>query len=78
MANRMALCRLGIFAASFDTETASAALAADDLDAYDVPELVWSLADKSLIVVEPAANATRYRLLDSIRHYARRHLDGPR
>ena len=72
---RMALCRLGIFAASFDTETASAALAADDLDAYDVPELVWSLADKSLIVVEPAANATRYRLLDSIRHYARRHLD---
>ena len=70
-----ALCRLGVFAASFDTETATAALAADELDAYDVPELVWSLADKSLIVVEPAANATRYRLLDSIRHYARRHLE---
>ena len=70
-----ALRRLGVFAASFDVETATAALADDTLDAYDVPELIWALADKSLISVEPSANATRYRLLDSIRAFALGRLD---
>ena len=70
-----ALRRLGVFAGSFDLETATAAVADAEFDAYDVPERVWSLAEKSLISVEPVANATRYRLFDSIRAYAQRRLD---
>jgi len=37
---------------------------------YDVPELVWSLADKSLVTVEPSANANRYRMPETVRAYA--------
>jgi hypothetical protein len=40
-----------------------------------VPELVWSLVDKSLVVAESAEGGTRYRLLESIRTYARKLLD---
>ncbi len=47
-----------------------AAVADDARSADDVPDLVWSLAEKSLIVVEPSANATRYRFLESVRGYA--------
>ena len=62
--------RLGVFAGTFDLTTAVAAVADDALSPDDVPDLVWSLAEKSLIVVEPSANATRYRFLESIRGYA--------
>jgi len=65
-----ALRRLGVFAGSFNLETATAAFVAEPLETYDVPDLIWSLAEKSLITVEPTGNATRYRLLDSVRAYA--------
>ena len=56
---RIAFKRLSVFPESFSLVAATAAAAGDGLDPYDVPELVWSLADKSLLAVEPAANATR-------------------
>jgi predicted ATPase len=62
--------RLAVFAGTFDLTTAAAAVADDARSAEDVPDLVWSLAEKSLIVVEPSANATRYRFLESVRAYA--------
>ncbi len=43
----------------------SQAVADDDLDADDVPELVWSLVDQSLLVADLAANGTRYRFLET-------------
>jgi predicted ATPase/class 3 adenylate cyclase len=61
--------RLSVFAGTFGIDAAEAALGHSSLDAYDVPELVWSLVDKSLVTVEPAANATRYRMLDTVRAY---------
>ncbi len=67
---KTALRRLALFAGSFNLETATAALVAVPLQAYDAPDLVWSLADKSLITVEPSANETRYRLFESVRAYA--------
>ena len=62
--------RLSCFAGTFALDAATAAVAGDGIDAYDVPELVWSLADKSLVTVEPAANATRYRMPETVRAYA--------
>jgi non-specific serine/threonine protein kinase len=43
-----------------------------DLEGCDVLDAVWSLADKSLVVVDLTANETRYRLLETVRDYARR------
>ncbi|MET0728882.1 MAG: tetratricopeptide repeat protein [Acidimicrobiales bacterium] len=71
---RTCLRRLAVFGASFSVETATAAVAAGDVDSYDVPELVWSLVDKSLVTADLTANATRYRLLESVRDYARERL----
>ena len=48
---------------------------AGDLEGCDVLDAVWSLADKSLVVVDLTANETRYRLLETVRDYARRLLD---
>ncbi len=35
-----------------------------------MPDLVWSLSDKSLVTVERTAGSTRYRLLETVRAYA--------
>jgi predicted ATPase/class 3 adenylate cyclase len=67
---RAAFERLSCFVGTFALDAAEAAVAGDGIEAYDVPELVWSLADKSLVTVEPAANATRYRMLETVRAYA--------
>jgi tetratricopeptide (TPR) repeat protein len=78
---QLALSRLGLFADGFEIDAATAAIAGPDqapgrgegrIDPYDVPELVWSLASKSLVVKDPAAGATRYRLLQTIRSFAER------
>ena len=41
-------------------------MAAGRIDADDVPELLWSLADKSLVTPDLTSSATRYRLLESV------------
>ena len=64
---QLAFRRLGVFAAGFGLEAPTAAIAGDDIDPYDVPELVWSLVSKSLVATEPAAGSTRYRMLDTVR-----------
>ena len=63
-----------MFAAGFGLEAAAAAVADDDIDPYDVPELVWSLVSKSLVASEPAAGSTRYRMLNTVRAVAQRRL----
>jgi predicted ATPase/DNA-binding CsgD family transcriptional regulator len=53
-----------------------ASAAADDLLPGDVLDLITTLVDKSLVVVEgELLGQTRYRLLDSIREYAAERLD---
>jgi len=69
-----ALRRLGAFGGGFSIDAACVAVADRDVTADDVPELVWSLVDKSLVVADYTANDTRYRYLETVRHYARTHL----
>jgi predicted ATPase/class 3 adenylate cyclase/DNA-binding SARP family transcriptional activator len=67
------LRRLGIFRDGFSLVAAT--IAAGDLDGPDVHGALWALVDKSLVVLDPTANQTRYRLLETVRAYARGLLD---
>jgi DNA-binding CsgD family transcriptional regulator len=55
---------------------ASEEVAAGDVDAADVLDVVASLVDKSLVQLEPGGPPARYRLLDTVRHYAAERLSG--
>jgi predicted ATPase/class 3 adenylate cyclase len=72
---RVTFRRLGVFTSGFGLETATHCVADASIDPFDVPELVWSLVAKSLVVSEPAAGSTRYRMLHTVRAFARRELE---
>ena len=73
-AERACLRRLSLFGSSFTLDAAAACAGDDGVDPLDVAELVYSLVDKSLVVADLTADGSRYRLLDSVRDYARRQL----
>jgi predicted ATPase len=67
---RVLFNRVAIFAGSF-THDAAAFVCADDGDEQgDVLDLLASLTDKSLMVVDTSGNQERYRMLESTRQYA--------
>jgi predicted ATPase/tetratricopeptide (TPR) repeat protein len=66
--------KLSIFAGGFTLESATAVCSDETLDEIAVLDLLSSLVDKSLVSAEPAGNGTRYRLLESMRQYARERL----
>jgi predicted ATPase/class 3 adenylate cyclase len=67
--------RVGIFVNGFTLEGASAVGNGDGLDELDVFDALASLVDKSLVLAEPEADGSRYRLLESTRLYALEKLD---
>jgi len=67
--------RLSVFQGGFDLEAAQQVCADESLDEFDVFELVPVLVDKSLINADVGGNAARYRLLETIRQFARDKLD---
>jgi predicted ATPase/class 3 adenylate cyclase len=69
-AEQVLLRRLAVFAGGFDLAAAEAVCAFAAIDALDIPALLGSLVDKSLVVTEQSDGAVRYRLLESIRLFA--------
>jgi len=69
-AEQLLLRRLPVFAESFDLDAAEAVCGFGDLEVLDVAGLLGSLADKSLVLAEPAGGTLRYRLLETIRQFA--------
>jgi ATP/maltotriose-dependent transcriptional regulator MalT len=65
-----------VFRSGFSLDAATVAGSA--LEGCDVPEVVWALVEKSLVAVDLTANETRYRLLETVRAYARSLLDDER
>ena len=61
--------RLSVFAGGWTLEAAEAVCADDDLRKADVLDLLTHLVEKSLVVLE--VDGQRYRMLDTVRHYAR-------
>jgi predicted ATPase len=69
--------RLSVFVAGFSLEGAVAVAAGPDMDEMEVLDLLEALLNKSLINVEVCDNpeaATRYRMLEITREYARKKL----
>lgn len=75
-AEQSVLRRLSVFAEGFDIEAAEAVCASNDLDAFDVADLLGSLVDKSLVITEAVSGSLRYRLLETVRQYAAERLAG--
>lgn len=72
---RLMLRRLSIFPGGFSLVAAAEVAANGDTGPAEVGDLVGSLVAKSLVVAEVASGATRYRLLDTTRAYAREKLE---
>ena len=68
---RMVLRRLGVFAAAFTLDAASAVAAGVDIPASEVTDAVADLVGKSLLSTEVGGASLRYRLLETTRAYAR-------
>ena len=72
------LRRLSVFVDGFDLEAVEAVCVLNDLDTYEVTDLVASLVDKSLVLAELRGQTVRYQLLETIRQFAaERLMDGP-
>jgi predicted ATPase/class 3 adenylate cyclase len=68
---QIVLDRLGVFVDGFDLAAAEAVCGGDPLDSADVLDLLGSLIDKSLVMLEERDDGARYLMLDTIREYAR-------
>jgi non-specific serine/threonine protein kinase len=64
LAERQLFRRLAVFAGPFDLAGATA------LQRSDAVDVLGRLVDKSLVEAQTGTAGTRYRLLDSVRHYA--------
>lgn len=68
---RLLFTNLSIFPSSFDLSAAkSVGSATGKIDEFEVVDLLESLVDKSLVQTEQGATDLRYRMLESIAHYA--------
>ncbi|MDR7418324.1 MAG: adenylate/guanylate cyclase domain-containing protein [Armatimonadota bacterium] len=68
---RAMLRRFSVFANGWTLEAAEAICIGPDIERGDVLDLQAALIDKSLVVVEEAGADARYRLLETVRQYAR-------
>ena len=66
--------RLSVFAGSCALKTITTICSDAEIEPSSIRDVVWALADKSLVVAERSAEETRYRLLESSREYARERL----
>ncbi len=71
--------RLSVFVGGWTLEAAETVGAGDSIERGDVLDLLCRLVDKSLLVAEPQAEgASRYRMLEPVREYAREKLQESR
>lgn len=72
-AERKLFQRLAVFAGGWTLEAAEAVGTGGAIDRVQVVELLTALVEKSLVVV--STRGTRYRFLETVRHYAQERLD---
>ena len=67
---QMVFMRLSVFAGGFDLSAAEHVCGENPLAPDDVLDLLTSLIEKSIVMLEEREDATRYRMLETIRDYA--------
>ncbi len=67
---RVLFRRLAGFLGGFDLAAARAIAGHDDVERFQVMDLLTLLVDKSLVVADDSGGRTRYRLLETVRQYA--------
>lgn len=72
---RVLFRRLAAFSGGFDLDAARAVCSDSNLRQELVIDQLTRLVDKSLVVAEVAGDRTRFRMLDTVRHYAMAKLD---
>ena len=65
------LCRLSVFSGGWTLESAEQVCAGEPVEDWETLDLLTSLADKSLVVPQQHDGVTRFRLLETVRQYAR-------
>jgi tetratricopeptide (TPR) repeat protein len=69
---RILFRRLSVFAGGWTLEAAEAICVDDGIDPYEVLDLLTQLVNKSLVIADrEVEHETRYRMLETIRQYAR-------
>ncbi len=63
--------RLAVFVGGFEAEAALAVCGVEPIGAAAVPALLQSLVEKSLVMRETTADGERFRMLETLRDYAR-------
>ncbi|MCW3030748.1 MAG: regulatory protein LuxR, partial [Solirubrobacterales bacterium] len=69
-AERVLLRRLAVFAGGWTLDAVEDVCADERLDRLAILDLLTSLIDKSLVVVDEHGTSVRYRLLETVRQYA--------
>jgi predicted ATPase/class 3 adenylate cyclase/DNA-binding CsgD family transcriptional regulator len=71
---RVLFRRLAVFLGGVDLDAGQNVCGGADVERYQVLDLLTLLVDKSLVVADHTGNATRYRLLETVRQYAQEKL----
>ncbi len=71
---RVLLARLSVFVGGWRLEDCEQVCAGDPLEEWEILDVLTSLVDKSLVIFGDKSTDGRYRLLESVRHYAGDHL----
>jgi len=72
---RVVFDRLGVFTGGFDATAAQAVVVGGGIAAWDVLDALSDLVAKSMVLADAVDGATRYRLLETLRAYARERLE---
>jgi hypothetical protein len=70
------LCRLSVFAGGWTLEAAETVCVGEGVEEWEVLDRLTSLVEKSLVHYEEQGGEGRYRLLETVRQYARDRLLG--
>src|SRR4029077_10583928 len=68
------LQRLSVFAGGWSLVAAERVCAGDGMEEDEVLDLLTSLADKNLVAADPIDGDSRFRLVETVRQYAREKL----
>ena len=73
---RLLLRRLSVFAGGWTLEAAEEVCVGNEIESYEILDLLTQLVNKSLVVVieHSQSGETRYRMLETVRQYAREKL----